>query len=178
MSQAISEFIRQLIGGQGRSVKTVAQIATGSPSTIRRWLAGQSQPHKQALLLVPNALDTSPEQQAQAFALIDAPRALAHLRVGSREPAPGLTPGLTPSVGDLWRAMRIRRGMSAKQVAAALRIHPSRVTRWEKSLTPSPEDRMAELLDVLHAWPEERVALADRRLVFAPPREAGDAGRV
>ena len=132
-------------------------------------MVGKSQPDQQTLLLVLKALGASLDQQAQAFALIDAPRALAHLRAETAELAPGLTPELTPGVGDLWRAMRLRRGLPAKEVAAALRIHPSRVTRWEKSLTPPPQDRLAELFDLLHAYPEERAALTDRRLIFAPP---------
>ena len=171
MSQLINELMQQLIGGQKQSIEAVAHAATVAPSTIRRWITGKSQPDQQTLLLVLNALKASPEQQNQAFTLIDAPRALAHFRAQDQEMAPGLTPELVPCVGDLWRAMRLRRGLLAKQVAAALRIHPSRVTRWEKSLTPPPQDRLEELFNLLQAWPEERAALADRRLVFAPPEK-------
>ena len=103
---------------------------------------GQSQPDQQTLLLV---LKASLDQQAQALAIINAPRALARLRAETAELAPRLMPEVTPSVGDLWRAMRLRRGLPANQVAAALRIHPSSVTRWEKSLTPPPPDRLEEL---------------------------------
>ena len=145
MSQPISEFIRQLVDGQSQSVEAISRVATVAPSTIRRWMSGQSQPDQQTLMLVLKALEASLDQQAWAFALINAPRALAHIRAETAELVYGLTPELTPSVGDLWRAMRLRRGLPANQVAAALRIHPSSVTRWEKSLTPPPPDRLEEL---------------------------------
>ena len=171
MSQPISECIRQLVGGQSQSVEAVARAATIAPSTIRRWMSGQSQPDQQTLMLVLKALEASLDQQAWAFALINAPRALAHIRAETAELVYGLTPELTPSVGDLWRAMRLRRGLPANQVAAALRIHPSSVTRWEKSLTPPPPDRLEELFNLLNARPEERATLTDRRLIFAPPEK-------
>lgn len=156
-------------------MEAIARAATVAPSTIRRWMAGRSQPDQPTLLLVLKALHSTSEQQAQAFALIDAPRALSHRRALDEELAPGLTPELMPSVGDLWRAMRLRRGLPANQVAASLRIHPSSVTRWEKSLTPPPEDRLEELFSLLHAQPEERITLTDRRLVFAPPERLATA---
>src|SRR5207253_2034357 len=60
-----------------------------------------------------------------------------------------------PASGDLLRAMRVRRGLTLKQLAAAVCKHPSTVARWEQSRIVPPDDVRPALLSALNAMPEE-----------------------
>ena len=68
-----------------------------------------------------------------------------------------------PSAGELWR---VRRGLASRQVAEVLRVHPARVTKWEKGTAAPPGELVATLLDLLHARPDERTVLSNRRFLL------------
>jgi len=57
--------------------------------------------------------------------------------------------------------MRHRRGLTLEQVAEALRVRPSTVSRWERTLTAPSADERERLCALLHAAPEECAALQD-----------------
>jgi transcriptional regulator with XRE-family HTH domain len=84
----------------------------------------------------------------------------------ANQAAPGELRTWMPSAGELWRVLRLRRGLASRQVADALRIHPARVSKWEKNKATPPEELVAALLDLLHARPEERAFLSHRRFLL------------
>jgi transcriptional regulator with XRE-family HTH domain len=112
-------------------------------------------------------LHASPEQRYEAFILLDEPRALTAIKqlVGAPEE---LDEGM-PTTGDLWRALRLRRGLEARQVARHLGVSASTVSRWEASLEMVPRERCDELLDLLGAHPDERFVLRGQRVILMPP---------
>jgi transcriptional regulator with XRE-family HTH domain len=113
------------------------------------------QPAITELEAVLKALGANAAQRTQAFARIQAPRAVRHLR--EHILGDGLLP--PPTVGDLLRVMRLRRGWTQEQVAVHLGIHRSSVVRWEQGeRLPSAEQTQA-LCYVLDAHEAELIAL-------------------
>lgn len=150
----------------GVSAEALALRLGMAPSTLYRWESGKSSPRLPELLAVLEALEVPKAQWSGFITLIQSPQAAAHLRERADLPGPAIE-GWTswmPVPGELWRALRIRGRMTGKQVAERLRIHPSAVTRWERSQSAPPDDRLDDLLTLLGAYPEERAFLADRRL--------------
>ncbi len=178
MEQGIGTYIRDLRTARGWSVERLARAGRVAPSTLRRWEGGGFQPRLDKLDRVLAALGASAAQRRHAAALVAAPRGARRFhdavvgRAGDDEEIAGWMPG----AGDLWWALRTRRGITARQVAGALRVHPSQVSRWEHSRCAPPEELLGPLFDLLEARPEERTALANRRLVLAAPlRRTPDA---
>jgi transcriptional regulator with XRE-family HTH domain len=162
----IGLYLRELRQGRGIPLERVAREASIGRATLSRWEAGLYQPRVPELESVLKALGTSAGEQERAFTLLRAPRALRRLR---EEPATrGEEPTFPPSSGDLLRAMRRRRELTVEQIAAALRVEESTVSRWEQSRTVPPPERLEALFDLLHAHPEERRVLVQGRLLLSP----------
>jgi transcriptional regulator with XRE-family HTH domain len=65
--------------------------------------------------------------------------------------------------------MRCRRGLSQGEVAEHLRVRQSAISHWEQSRAAPAADRLEALLDLLGAYPEERAAMRDARLLAGTP---------
>jgi hypothetical protein len=111
-------------------------------------------------------LHATPEQRYEAFILLGVPRALTALKqLAEDQPDFG---AWIPAVGDLWWALRLRRGLTARQVVQHLGVSASTVSRWEASLETVPQERCDQLLDLLGAYPGERFVLRDERVILMP----------
>ena len=167
----VGAFLRELRTARRMPVSQLAERASVSRMTLSRWEAGTTQPRLPELEAVLTALGASPPQRTRAFALVAAPRAVRHLRrqpeVRQAEEAEGLGP--LPAVGDLLRAMRRRQRLTLEQLAAALRVHPTTISYWERSETAIPTDRLEDLCRILQAAPEEQALLSRGPLLLAAP---------
>src|SRR5215470_8164069 len=113
------------------SLRGLAKSAGISPGTLSHWETGRVIPRIPELDAALTVLDASPRLRQEAYARINAPRALARLRNES-VPATDTTENPTlPAAGDLLRALRHRRGFSLEQAAALLKLQPSTLSRWE-----------------------------------------------
>jgi transcriptional regulator with XRE-family HTH domain len=140
-------------------------------STLSRWESGRFQPRLNELEAVLNALEVAPAQRDAFFSLIHAPRGVRHLKSGTARFS-GMEDAHLPSGGDLFRAMRLRAGVNSKDAARILKVHPSTLSRWEKSeLVPGEEDR-ERLFTFYNAQPEEREILRSRALLTADEPDA------
>lgn len=167
MKHELGALLRPLRERQGVSVEKVAFKAGIAPSTLRRWEKGENQPCLNELEKILRVLNASPEQQFQAIALINAPRAVVYLREQSPQEEEYET--WLPATGDLLRAMRHRRGYSLARVTQQLRISKGTISRWEQSKSIPPAEVLERLFTVLKAFPHEQAALRERRLILAPP---------
>lgn len=167
METTLGVQLRQWRERRGLSVAEVAQDAKIAPSTLRRWEQGLVQPQIPALKAVLQALNLNASEQQAAILLLDAPRAIADSRDSIQKNLENLQS--IPSAGDLWRAMRMRAGLTARQVAEALQVDSGRVCKWEQSQCVVPAERLEELFVLLKADKEERKELSERRLILSPP---------
>ncbi len=177
LASGIGGFLRELRAARQMSLEQVAARASVAVSTLSRWETGAYRPRLPELQAVLVALDTSPEQRELALHLVDAPRALRHLRAEAEELAfgQGHDPLLLPCSGELLRALRKRCGLSMEEVARQLGVRINSVSRWENSEAAPPPERQTALLDLLRAEPEERAALIAGRLLFTPRQDTPDS---
>ncbi|HZP82446.1 MAG TPA: helix-turn-helix transcriptional regulator [Chthonomonadaceae bacterium] len=161
MSEDIGAFIRALRVSKQMSLRSLAKSAGISPGTLSHWESGQVVPRIPELDAALTALGASPCLRQEAYARINAPRALARLRQ-EKAPATDTAESLAalPTAGDLLRALRHRRGFSLEQAAALLKLQPSTISRWERSQTLSSADTLEAYCTLLGACPAERQALA------------------
>lgn len=173
METELGTYLRALRAARGLSLRGLAARAGLAKGTLAYWEGGRFEPRLPELEAALAALGASGPERARAVALVQAPRAARALRAAERDAAEDADLGPAPAIGDLLRAMRRRAGRTPEAVAAALRVHPATVRRWEASAVAVPAERLDDLCAVLGATPAERAALAARRLSLAPPgREA------
>ncbi len=169
METPLSTFLANLRIARGLSLTRLAQQADLSPSTLSRWEAGAYLPRLPELEALLRALGASPQQRERALLLLQAPRSLQQLR---RDSATGVREEMPlPSMGDLLRALRHRRGLSQEQVASRLGVRQSTLARWERSETRPPPDRLRELAVLLGAQPAEVEALSQNSLLLVAAQE-------
>jgi transcriptional regulator with XRE-family HTH domain len=106
------------------------------------------------------ALEAAPQERTQIYARLTEPRSV---RLAPRVVPTSLL-GSLPGIGDLLRAMRVRRGWTQEQFAEEMRVSRATVIRWEATRTLPSEEDMERLCGTLHAAPEEQAALRARRL--------------
>jgi transcriptional regulator with XRE-family HTH domain len=143
--------------------------------TLSRWETGAFQPRLSELEATLKALGVSAAQREHALTLMEAPRAVARLREEAEQRQADLVElaGHAPAIGDLLRAMRLRRRMTIEQVATGLGVAPRSVRRWEGSETVLPEERLDDICRLLGVTPEERLALSLQRLWLWTPEWKG-----
>ena len=135
-----------------------------SRTTLTRWEAGQTQPRMAELEAVLTALEVSFAQRQEAFAHIEAPRAVQRLREVA---------GASPPVrGDLLRAMRLRQGWTQQETAARSGIAQGTLARWERSEDWPSSERLHTLCFALNAQEVELVALTQGIVTTALPVQA------
>lgn len=161
MLKTIGSLMCEARLAQKLSIRRLAGLAGISPSTLSNWEAGKAQPRIPELNAVLDALRCPEALRLEAYARIDAPRALAHLRETIPLPPDDREPehAWFPASGDLLRALRLRRHLSLEQVSALLHVQPSTISRWETSKTRVPENYLAAYCTCLSVCPEERQAL-------------------
>lgn len=143
--------------------KEVASRARISERALRDWEKGKASPGRWELESLLTALELTPPERLQALALVPTQRGADLVQQEVRE-ALREDIGPLPVLGDLLRAMRLRRSMPQEQLAAALGVALSTVFRWETSRAFPSEENIVRLCGVLGAYPEERMALLQRRL--------------
>lgn len=157
----IGVFIQQKRLARNLSLRALARECGVSHVTLSAWEKGTHQPRLSELEAVFDTLRVSEAQRRQALALMDAPRAVIRLRREIVENTPELTDlaAAMPGTGDLLRGMRLRRGICREEVAQALGLSVSTLSRWERSeMRPSVEN-LHQLCFLLHAQEDEIVAL-------------------
>lgn len=175
MAEGIGELIRKLRTARGMSLRRLAKAAGIAPGTISYWEAGRVQPRIPELDAVLDALDCLESLRREAYAHINAPRALAKLRDTAllTKDLPGEDPVWLPASGDLLRSLRLRRGLTLERAATMLGVQPSTISRWEQSKTLSSESRLEAYCSLLCAYPEERDALTN---IFLHPPSCNENG--
>ena len=132
MSQALGEFLHTLRQQRKISQAELARRAYVAVRTLRYWEAGRWEPGTVELTNLLLALEVTPEQRTQALTLLTTARGVHLLRQEASVP-PDATGGYPPlpSVGELLRAMRERRGLRVEQMAAILGVARTTIVRWE-----------------------------------------------
>lgn len=140
MSEVVSTTLRAMREARGWSLGRLARAAGVHASTLSRWESGARQPCVPELESVLDALQVSPEQRVTLMAALRPPRAAR--RLSQIVPAVGLP--APPATGDLLRALRQRSGLTQEQVAAAVGVSRTVLTRWERGeRVPDAEERQA-----------------------------------
>jgi transcriptional regulator with XRE-family HTH domain len=162
------------------SVRGLAAAAGISPAAVSKWESGAALPRMPELDAVLDALDCPEAARREAYARVNAPRALNRIKEMSLPPGrhPVAPPALTsravwfPSSGDLLRCLRLRRGLSQERVAEILKVRACTVSRWENGEMLLPERRRDACTVLLATSAEERTALQS---VFLTLPEAEDS---
>lgn len=79
-------------------------------------------------------------------------------------------------LGHMLRSLRHRRGMTQTSVAGRLGTSQVTLSRWERGATVPHTQRLAELLQVLNATPEERRRVIEACLTMES--DSADPGTV
>lgn len=161
----LGELLRTLRKNRGFSQEQLAVQARVTVRTLQYWEANQQQPRDVELESVLKALQTTPQDRARVYALLTEQRIVrlgANMTPGSDVPTSLLGP--LPGIGDLLRALRVRRGWTQEQLAAEMQINRVTVIRWEATRMLPFEEDMQRLCLLLQAAPEEQAALQARRL--------------
>ena len=136
-------------------------------STVSRWERGAHEPSRFELDALLAALHASPEEGAEALQAVQAPRAQERRRKETILPPFAQDMG-SPVGGDLLRAMRRRQGKTQEEVARAIGVQRTTLTRWERSETWPDASQLHALCFALNAHPMETAALTVGR--FSPAR--------
>lgn len=154
-------FVRTLRTARNISLSGLANRAGVAKSTLSRWEAGRALPRLAELESLLGALDASPDQRRRALEMIDAPRALIKIREVDRHVASQADADMVqaPAVGDLLRAMRVRRGRTVEEIARALGVSARSVRAWEHSDAWPVAEHLHSLCRLLDAAPSEVTAL-------------------
>ncbi len=159
MTESLGQLLRRWRQARGLSLRVLAERAQVGKSTLSYWEAGTFEPRLVELEATLTTLCVSPEERAQALALITAPRGEARRRALQNMPRLEAQLGPIPGNGDLLRALRHRKRWSLEQTAEQLRVSPGTLSRWEQGKTTPPQERLALLLPLLGALPQERAVL-------------------
>lgn len=160
-TSGLGKFLRELRSSRQVSLSQVAGKAGVAKSTLSKWEKGLFLPRLPEVDAVLDVLNASPEERRQTIQLIDAPRALIHLRQATRSVANEADINLAdvPAGGDLLRAMRLRHGKTVDEVAQALGVSGRSIRGWERSDSWPTTEHLHSLCFQLGAAPKELEAL-------------------
>lgn len=157
----LGRFIARQRRTRGWSLSELARLAGVGKATLSRWESGSASPAIPVLEAVLDALDADLYMRETAYGLVGAPRGIRALRESEarhREDQTELGIG-SLTLGDMIRALRVRRGLRSAQVASAVGVNPATISHWEKGeRAPDPEARM-RLARALQATPAEESML-------------------
>ncbi len=145
----------------GWSQGQLARLSGVSKAALSQWESGARLPRIPELEAVLSALQANAAQRARVFAHVEAPRALRRLRQSAE--INGM--GAPPVVGNLLRAMRLRKGWTQEQTAQSVRVVRSTVARWEQGERIPTTTQLHTLCFALGAREEELVAITTGALV-------------
>lgn len=171
-SSGIGAYLQELRTAKGVTTADLALRANLRRATLSDWQNGKRVPRLPELEMVLTALEASEPQRCRALDLIKAPRAVQKLRGQAAKSEQELIDlaGHLPHGGDLLRALRLRKGWTQAQIAAAIAVQQTSIARWERSeIWPSPE-RLHALCYALDAHEAEIVALTSGRFSLADGR--------
>ena len=166
MTHDFAAFLRARRRLRKLSQIELARRAQVSERTLRNWETGASSPGRWELESILTALELTPYERGQVLQFLPNTRSMdlfRHETLGAETDI-----GPMPMLGDLLRAMRLRCGLSQDQMAAALAVARTTILRWETTETLPSEENLERILDLLNAYPEERLALGRRRLQLRP----------
>ena len=137
-----------------------------SVATIERWEQGKSVPQAQTFACVLDALNILRQERAAAMSLLDRVGALKLTKLKPVEEEDLLcnqeeeATDWEPYAGQCWKAMRMRHGLTATEVAREVGCDKSTITRVEQGFISVSDVGLRErLFDCYNAYPEERQAL-------------------
>lgn len=163
--QTLGDLLRALRQKQRLSQEQVAIKAQVTARALRYWEANQQQPRDVELESLLKALKATPQERTQIYAQLSEPRRIRLMQsVENMENVSSRLLGPLPGIGDLIRALRIRRGWTQEPFARAMGISRATVIRWEATRTLPSEEDIQRLTLLLRAAPEECAALYARRL--------------
>lgn len=162
----IGALLRQWRNVRGLTLQATAARAGVAASTLSRWESGKRMPSVPELEAALTVLNVGDSERKAVFRLVDAPRALRHLR-GVDSPFAGLPVG-----GDLLRAMRVRQGMTQTETARAVGATQGQVAKWEKSEAWPDAGRLHAICFALAAQAEEVAALTTGRFRISDEADA------
>ena len=159
------EYFRTLRKRCGLSQAKLGEKAGIAVRTLAYWEAGEREPRVDELTHAFEAMEVSTADKACVLALLRSVRGaqFASQQAVCQQIAPSL--GHLPNLGDLVRAMRMRKGWSREQLAAELGINHSTLVRWEAMQTLPSDTNLQRLCAVLDAEVEEAHVLCNRRLL-------------
>jgi transcriptional regulator with XRE-family HTH domain len=164
---SVGNLLHDLRQQRGLSRQQLVERAQVGMRTLRYWEANERSPCTAELEAVLTALEATATERAQVLATLTTPRGL-RLAQQDLQIQPNPLPAALPDLGDLMRAMRLRRGWTQERLAQALSLNRRAVYRWEISETYPTEENLLQLGTLLNAHPDELAALSSRRL--APPQ--------
>jgi transcriptional regulator with XRE-family HTH domain len=132
-------------------------------ATLSRWESGQALPDVASLDCVLRALNCAEEIRLLALALIPKPRAALALKLvdrSAREPLVEVG-NPWPGTGAMLKALRLDRGWSREQAAAAVGASPKALGQWEQDRRRPSDDVLARLARALGAGEAELQVLLD-----------------
>lgn len=133
------------------SLGEVARLSGVSKASLSRWETGTHLPRIPELEAVFSALNADTSERFQLLSAIEAPRAVRQLRHATAVPP--------PTVGDLLRALRLRKGWTPEQLASALHVNRTSVGRWEQGERLPSTEQIQAICYALDAREEELTAL-------------------
>jgi transcriptional regulator with XRE-family HTH domain len=160
-SHELGLFVKELRAARQFSLGELARLADVNKATLSRWEAGQRLPRLPELQAVMTALGATPAQLRRAAALLDAPRGVRQLRAYAQQSGNAFLELIErgPCGGDLLRAMRLRQAKGLEEVARAIGVQPSTLSRWERGEVWPATESLHRLCHVLDVHEAEMVAL-------------------
>ena len=141
-----TRFAQELRALRHKRAMTQSELARRSGlsrRTLSYWETGQTQPRVPELQAVLAALAATPDEAAPLISLLTTPRSLRLAEERLEANAPAIFTGA--DIGDLLRAMRLRRGMTQEELAHRLRINRLTVVKWETLRTFPSEESLEPL---------------------------------
>ncbi len=149
--ESLGTLLREIRNERGIDLSDAARIAGLSRSTLYQWEAGLRLPRGIPLERLLDALGAPERLRAEAIARAD-PR---HARIALAQRPLGAPVGL----GQVLRAMRLRRGLTQAEAARASGVSQAAFARWEGGGDVPGAAALHTAAFALGASPEEAVAL-------------------
>lgn len=150
--EPLGDLLREIRKRRGLDLAEAARIAGLGRSTLYQWEAGLRLPRGGPLERLLNALDAPERLRAELIAWAD-PR---HAQIALA----GRPLGAPVGLGQVLRAMRLRRGLTQAEAARASGVSQAAFARWEGGGDVPGADALHAAAFALGASPEEAVALS------------------
>lgn len=153
--RSLPDALRRLRRERGLSLGEVAHRAKVSAHSLQGWESGRRSPKGASL--------------ARTLDVLEAPARLRSRLLGGVDPAyarvalAGTALGPPLALGTVLRAMRLRRGITQSELAAAVGMTQGAVAKWESGDSVPPASTLHEVGFALGAAVEETLALTAAR---------------